>query len=367
MNRVVARTLAKVSLISCCSLVLACYQYDEVPERPGAGEARKVSGAAADLATGAAVAEGLALTVLGLEPAPTPQIEESQFELEVPGNSAFYLRATAGEEYYPTYSPLLEVAEEDLTGVSAPLVSRAFIEELVAGAAIEAAPGTAIVIARVIDEGGTATAGIAAEMFELNGAQPPRPPLFLDAEMKIDAPATTTSTSGYAVFFDVPEGQVTIAAPVGAGATLTVPLTPAEPGSVSVVDAVYATGEGTRPSTVSFSQQVLPIFASRACTTCHSELVVPTEEDPVVVPADGNLDLATAPSIIYDQVAVQISPRYREARINKLVPADSMLIALPLPDAPGLPDNHPIDVFTGPADPDYQTILVWIEEGALNN
>jgi len=47
------------------------------------------------------------------------------------------------------------------------------------------------------------------------------------------------------------------------------------------------------------------------------------------------------------------------------MPEKSLLLTMPSAESP--PDSHPNVTFTGPQDPDYLKILVWVREGAKDN
>jgi hypothetical protein len=52
-------------------------------------------------------------------------------------------------------------------------------------------------------------------------------------------------------------------------------------------------------------------------------------------------------------------------RVTTATPEKSLVLTMPSAETPS--DAHPNVTFTGPTDPDYLTILVWIREGAKNN
>jgi hypothetical protein len=47
------------------------------------------------------------------------------------------------------------------------------------------------------------------------------------------------------------------------------------------------------------------------------------------------------------------------------MPEKSLVLTMPSAESPS--DPHPNVTFTGPQDPDYIKILVWLREGAKNN
>jgi hypothetical protein len=106
---------------------------------------------------------------------------------------------------------------------------------------------------------------------------------------------------------------------------------------------------------ISFSQDVVPIFGKRLCDQCHSEDAPGADL--------GGLSLNGSPNHIYKQVAVNLSPNFNTTRVDLKDPEKSLLLTMPGPEV----DKHPVVVFTSPADPDYQTILEWIRQGAKPN
>ena len=57
----------------------------------------------------------------------------------------------------------------------------------------------------------------------------------------------------------------------------------------------------------------------------------------------------------------------RVRQLADLVAAPETSLVLTMPSAEDPPDAHPNVTFTGPRDPDYLKLLVWIREGALQN
>jgi hypothetical protein len=109
------------------------------------------------------------------------------------------------------------------------------------------------------------------------------------------------------------------------------------------------TGTGTSTSTatatVSFATDVVPIFSSRGCTSCHGTA--------------GGLTLTGSTSAIYAEVVTEVP----NVRVNTSDPASSTMLTKPLTGADG---GHHKD-YADTADADYQTMLQWITEGALDN
>ena len=103
---------------------------------------------------------------------------------------------------------------------------------------------------------------------------------------------------------------------------------------------------------VSFSQQIVPIFDNRGCVACHSGNGPGKDL--------GGLQLDGGVPKVYSELTVE-----NPLRVQVATPEKSLVLTMPSAENP--PDAHPNVTFTGPTDPDYETILVWIREGAKNN
>lgn len=112
--------------------------------------------------------------------------------------------------------------------------------------------------------------------------------------------------------------------------------------SVAVVSCTYdfiKKAEPVNPSTpVSFATQILPIFSTDACTGCHK----PGGQTPDYTAANAYA------SIISNNV------------VNTATPASSLLYTVPNPSTSG----HTWSKYT---EAQAQLILLWIQQGALNN
>jgi hypothetical protein len=104
---------------------------------------------------------------------------------------------------------------------------------------------------------------------------------------------------------------------------------------------------------VSFSRQIVPIFSARGCVNCHSGGGIGKDQ--------GNLTLAGSSNLIYKEL-VEERPN---TRVRVAAPETSLVLTMPSAEVP--PDAHPNVTFTGPRDPDYLKLLVWIREGAKQN
>ena len=109
--------------------------------------------------------------------------------------------------------------------------------------------------------------------------------------------------------------------------------------------------------TVSFSQQVYPIFARRSCDPCHSG-GGPGKDL-------GGLMLDTGVMKVFRELTQELSPNSGTTRVDLKEPVKSLLLTMPLAETP--PDKHPVSPFASTADLDYQTLLRWIEQGAKQN
>jgi len=103
-------------------------------------------------------------------------------------------------------------------------------------------------------------------------------------------------------------------------------------------------------TTVSFKDDVVPIFASAKCTDCH----ISTATDDV----SGALWLDGDTATIYTAV---------QDIVDTKAPSSSLILTEPLATAQGGTEDHPSKPFNDPFNSDYQTILRWIIEGANNN
>jgi hypothetical protein len=135
------------------------------------------------------------------------------------------------------------------------------------------------------------------------------------------------------------------------------PVSPVEAGSVTLAQIAAADGAPVLPRNVSFQNQILPIFrlvseGGRGCTACHSGGGIGKDLGGLMLDAGANLT--------YKEL-VQEDP----LRVQTAMPEKSQILTYPSRETP--PDRHPNATFTGPLDPDYLKILVWIREGAKEN
>jgi len=134
-------------------------------------------------------------------------------------------------------------------------------------------------------------------------------------------------------------------------------LSPVAPAAATIADVKITDGANVLPTNVSFSQQVRPIFQLRGCEACHAGNGTGRDL--------GNLSLQGSASLIYRELVEELALTAGPKRVDLQMPEQSLVLTMPSAEDP--PDRHPNITFTGPNDPDYQLILVWIREGARNN
>jgi hypothetical protein len=299
------------------------------------------------------VSGSASVSTTGLLPAPSVTVTGSMFTMTgVPDNSAFQILAsTTG--YHPTYSPTIAVLESDIENVRVPTASDAFVTSLASGFGVTPAAGKGVLMLQLLDANGVPRAGVAGSNLVLAGADGASGPHFLDANLQPATGTNASSSSGWAVFLNVPPGSVSLGTAVNATVTLAMPTSPVADATVTLVDVSVTDGAPTGlPTNVSFSQSVVPIFAKRGCTNCHAQNGIGKQL--------GNLTLDGGVQHVYNELVTETT-----YRVVVTAPETSKVLTMPSAETP--PDAHPNITFTGPQDPDYVTILVWIREGAKNN
>ncbi|HEY5950270.1 MAG TPA: hypothetical protein VIV40_32475, partial [Kofleriaceae bacterium] len=124
-------------------------------------------------------------------------------------------------------------------------------------------------------------------------------------------------------------------------------------GSVTVATVVVTDGAPPAlPTNVSFANQVFPIFSKRGCVGCHSGNGPGKDL--------GGLTLDGSSNLVFKELT-QENP----LRAKTVNPETSLVLTMPSAETPS--DGHPNVTFTGPSDPDYIKILVWLREGAKSN
>jgi hypothetical protein len=330
---------------------------DAAPVDDPQGADYRVAGTVVDFATGIAVADQATITTLGLTPPPAVVVQGANFAIDdVPPHSVFHILAGSPAAYTNTFGAAVEVVEQDVEGTAVQVVSTADLSAAAEAFGVSPSATSAILFARAVDREGAALADVPAEAFQVNSAVPLAGPFFLGPDLKPDPALTATSSSGYAVFFEVPPGLVSLTAAPNSGLTMTMAASPAAAGAITlaVVEVVAGAG-GARPSGVSFSGDIVPMFVRRGCETCHSKGEIGRDL--------GDLELSGKQ--VYAEVTTEVSPSYGVARVNLASPADSLILTQPSAEDPA--DTHPNITFASSSDPDYLKLLVWIEEGALDN
>jgi hypothetical protein len=251
------------------------------------------------------------------------------------------------------------VTDKDITDVKIYAVAETYLATLRSAFGVAASTTTATVMVRAVDSMGNPLGGIPGAALSLN-APGVKGPYFVDSALQPKPTATATAGTGLMIYFDVPATTLKITA--GTGYTVTAADTPTAAGAVTLVDAVVvdkqmAPPPPPPPSNVSFQQSVLPIFMTRGCYNCHSGNGAGRRL--------GGLVLDGAPQKIWAALTLDISPNFGVTRVNLQTPEKSLVLTMPSYSNP--PNGHPTVIFTSSADPDYQTILVWIREGAKYN
>jgi hypothetical protein len=324
-------------------LALAACDFGSDPDSRDLGGARTVRGEIVDYKTGMPVV-GASLEVSGLADsvAPTITVTGSSFEIEgVLEQSAFQIRASA-TSYRPTFGPAVTVVDADVTDIRVPLVSVAYLESLVA--AFDVMPPAGGILFGQLVRDDRPVPGVGTSAFMMPGG-----PYFLDAALAAVPGGQVTSSSGAVVFFDLAPGVTELLQPPAPPVALDMATSPIEAGSVTIAE-IGVSDTVALPTNVSFATQVYPIFERRGCEPCHSA----NGEGKDL----GGLTLGGGEMKVYNELMEGI-------RVNKASPLDSSVLTYPSRESP--PDRHPNITFASSKDPDYLTILVWIQEGAKNN
>jgi hypothetical protein len=334
-------------MISVAVLSSACtFASDSTGSDEGPVSAR---GQVVDFQTRAAITTGTSVAISGLSPAPSVTLEGAAFTIsDILPNSAFEVLAGA-PAHWPTSSQVV-VSLSGIDGLEVPVVSESFITGLATAFGVTPSAARGILLLHLVDPTGKPRAGVAAASFTVAGTAGPH---FLDANLIAAATATASSSSGWAVFFDVPVGLAGLSQGLNAGVTVDMAAVPIAAGTVTVATAAVSDGAPVLPSHVRFATQIVPIFKTRGCQACHSG-GGPGKDL-------GNLTLDGSAKLIYKEL-VEERPN---TRVRIAAPETSMVLTMPSREEP--PDRHPNVTFTGPRDPDYLKLLVWIREGALEN
>jgi hypothetical protein len=314
-----------------------------------------VAGTVVDFETGEPLDQATVSTS-GIKPSPAVTIDGAEYFLGgVPLESTFNLLVGSPPDYRDTYASAITVIDESLEDVVVAAVSDGYLADLGAGFGIEAA-GLSAVLVQATDAAGAPRAGVPAAAFVASGAG--SGPFFLDAELHAAPALTETSESGWVVFFDLEPGLVEVVAPEASGYAVEMPRSPTSDGMVTLAAAVVrdpeeAEDDAARPTDVSFETDVKPIFLRRRCDACHSGNGVGKQL--------GGLQLDGGSDKVYKELTVE-TPTNLGSRVDLADPAASLILTMPSAEDPA--DDHPNITFASDRDPDYVTLLVWIEEGA---
>lgn len=314
-------------------------------------ESLTVTGTVLDFETAMPVAGDPGIETTNLHPPPDIATDGAQFTLSgVPPISAFQVRAELAPAYRPTVSPTILAVTSNVTGATAWAVGESYLATLAAGFGITPGAGTGILLVHLVGPDGTPKQDVAGSNLIVAGASGPH---FLDATLHAAATATASSSSAWAVFFDVPPGTTALGQAANATVTLAIDAEPIEAGAVTLAEITVTDGAPPAPPTnVSFATQIVPIFESRGCVACHSGNGPGKDL--------GGLQLDGGIPKIYSELTAE-----NPLRVQTATPEESLVLTMPSAESP--PDAHPNVTFTGPTDPDYLKLLVWIREGAKNN
>ncbi len=320
--------------------------------QPPLGGANTVSGNVVDFLSGSPISQAATVKALGLPDAMVTD-NGAAFTIEnVPDNSLFQLEATAST-YAATYSPAMTTTTGDLTGIKAYAVPQAWVTATASGYSVTPSPTMGILMVQLVDSSGAPKSGVAGSNLVLAGITGASGPHFLDANLA-PSTATSSSASGWAIWYNVPTGSVALGAAANATVTLQMAQSPVDAATVTIATATVTAGAPPPPPmNVSFATNVYPIFTNRGCIECHSGNKIGANL--------GNLVLDGGANHVYMQLVTSQYP----LRVVVSAPATSLVLTKPSYSNPS--NGHPVVVFTGPQDKDYETILAWITEGAKNN
>jgi len=319
-----------------------------------------VSGQVLDFDTLMPLAGATSVAASGVSPVPAVSMNGADFVLtNVQPYSVFYLIASSPPDYRSTYNAPVSVSASDVTGAQELAVKESTLSSFATAFKVTQTSGTAVLMVRTVDGSGMPLAKVPASAFGMSGTNGAQGPFFLDDKKQPDPMLTATSSSGWAILFNVPPGSVEFSAPAASGLTLTSPAAPVSANLVTVADVIVqqAGMAPTPPTNVSFATQIVPIFMRRGCVNCHSGNGPGRDL--------GGLTLDGSIVIDYRNVVTNISPNFGTTRVDLKNPANSLVLTMPGYENP--PDKHPTVVFATTMDPDYLLLLSWIKAGAPNN
>lgn len=317
-----------------------------------------IEGVAVDWRTGAPVG-GASIRTIGIVPElATVAAADGTFRLEPLPINGYVILEVVAEDHEPTLSAPILVEESDLS-VVAPVLRSADADAILVGFAVTTTAGRGFLAGRALRTDLTGMPNVAA--IGLAESAPFGGPHFLDESLGAGpiSYAATTSSGGF-VLDNVIPGSVTVVASAP-GLSFPQVATVAAAGAWSIVELRDTSGlpnpngtPGPAPTPIptagpqSFEQDIEPIFSSRGCnanSACHRG----------GAPA-GNMRLEGTTNTVYNNAL---------PRCNLTDPASSLLLVKPLFEA--TPNHGGGNIFLSTADPDYQKILRWITDGALDN
>ena len=322
---------------------------------PSGSSGLEVTGQVVDFETGKPVSGSIGVSTQGLTPQPIVTISAPDFVLDgVTPNSVFDALASA-DGHRASYGAAIAVADADVDGVDVRVPGEAYLAQLTAAFGVTPTAANGVLFAQLVDDSGAGRAGVpASALAPIPGALGP---YFLDAQLAAAPGATATSASGWIVYFEVAPGDVGVAAAASGTYTIDMPTSPIAPATVTFATVHATPGATPLPTHVSFQGQVVPIFDKRGCSACHSGNGPGKDL--------ANLTLDGSSNLVFKELMDPATTSTTYPRVDRAAPEKSLVLTMPSAESP--PDAHPNVTFTGPTDPDYLTILVWIREGALQN
>lgn len=341
------------SRVVCLALAFTFACADD-PSDGSLGGSLTVTGSVHDFQTGTEVTGAATISTTALSPLPQITVSGAQFTIDgVLENSAFQILASVPPTHRATYSQVIEVVSDDVDNIKVKTVSEQFLASLATGFGITPSAAKGILMLQLVDAAGAAKTGVTGANLVLADAAGAVGPKFLDANMMPATAATASTASGWAVFFEVPPGVISLATAATATVTLEMASSPVGGAAVTIAEVKVTDGAPPAlPTNVSFAQQVFPIFTARGCVACHSGNGPGKDL--------GGLTLDGGANHVHKELTIE-----NPLRAKTLMPETSLLLTMPSAESPS--DGHPNVTFTGPSDPDYIKILVWLREGAKLN
>jgi len=274
--------------------------------------------------------------------------------VNLPATSAFYVRTSRASGYRVTVNAPVFVVDESVTQ-DLYVVSEADANRQHTSAGLAVAADTGIIIADMLRADDTPMAGVVAAnitLTDMDGAAVGVGPYFLGAVGDIDGALTETTAFGArarVVFLNVPAGFATLTAIDDVDGTVAIDALVRADGA-HLLELGGAGDDPPVPAAPKFGIDVYPILqsASKGGSGC------------------GNCHRTGGPAQIFrfddESAAVYTSVMARAGVVDLDAPALSSLLTAPLYDDP--PD-HPNATWLDTAAGDYQTILLWIQQGAM--